>query len=1467
MDKVFKLNTYDAQGNVIPFPSKENQAVISDFKYDAGRMGGAPTLSFSVYDFTCLDNLWSYRVHAEFNGEKYFLHHIPSSSFSNADARYKHEVVLASERTKLDSVYFFDVVSDKEYAKPISNSSNVVFFGDVNEFAYRLNESLKYSGIDYTVIVDNDIISEEKQVSFSNMFITNVLQEIYKIYNIPYYFVGKEIHIGEASDVIPTVFEYGVKNQLISIQRNNNNTKIVNRCTGVGSSDNIPYYYPNQSPYGTVKVYLNGVETSGVSITDWQMFAKCGIDGELTYVVRDVFNDDIIIASDLRTFVQRDVVKMANIHAGAGAGFDLYACTFTYKHTARKYEERISATLSHKDTSLYNAIDLSIVDGYGNTVATFNPLTSKESAMITRGEYTFVVRVNVLSESSSNAWAKAINDASVQIKSNARTTILRQWELKDRGTWSLSSLGIKYALETEPINGDVITFKAMNDKIPFMPHLVPSVYRETLGVDRFFNAINDTYVNSDTGEYYEFPNEYVKGMPKEHIYEDDTIKPTIEGMLNADGEAINQFIDFAYDEDDNDEVGTDGNYLHPYFYGKLRKFNGVDGFNLFDHAIESGSMTINMTSGTCGGCAWVIGVSESQKNVVQIYTEDYTDDQGVLHKKGDLMRDIDGNVLRSIVIDEQNDTVNNEVWIALKKDISTFGTIMPSASRNYRPSAGDSFVITNIALPEAYIRAAEHKLDADVIKYMSQNNVEGFSFSIKFSRIYLEENPSVAALITENSRLKVKYNNIENTLYVTSFSCKCSNGDALPEITVELSDTLKVGSTNLQTAVTELKEEVTIISKNTDVAAVGEKHFVGKTSNEYVGGVKTFTNKMKCSDGVSSSNFIKGEISGTGWGIYEDLDGKTVVEVDKVVARRIINTNDTSSRQIDVQRGDRVLTAAACKITQVEEFSDYYRCSYNNEDGSNYSGFEANDLALCRVYNGSYEESKYYWRCVLAATETYVDLSKSDVDGDGVPEVGDEIVMLGNTENAARQSALIFSPLNGGSIRVLNGIDGFSLDGKDYVGFGFNPASMKAEMYCYGDSFIGDASGNGGYIRFTLNPEGVSNLEIKANVTLGATSDISQVEQFNSVKTSVDNLTNASVFTSADLPALENEHAKVVAEYGHIISQCENYGIDYQFEPNYRQPAEAYINDLKRAITAVKNNGSTPASSVNDSRVLYYEALELVQDAISEAIDANIHNAQVNARPDLDYLKRVFPNAILDVNGASLAQLLGVKNTASNVVAGLYGGADEELNSSGFIDSTKGILMFFAGAETLQDVAMAATRIYEDGTIVAGNGKIIFNADGSGHLANGRLSWDANGVMSSYYPTKEIWQDIRLTDDGYLDFQSGAYFYGLDGSGRTIRVANNDKIDKFCLKASIMTRSSTPTTYIFDNEVTCYVLSDDEGIYSKEISGNTVTFFPTSNPSGIANFTWDETGRFWVLETSTLSVGDGTAIKDINIFD
>ena len=806
MEKLLHLYKYVDGKNDTPFPSKEQQAILFEFKYDAKRMGNAPTITGTLMHPLCLDELWGDgMVYVTYNSERYFLKQTPTSSYSNEDTRYKHEVDFVSERIALSNVYFYDVVTgDTTNDKPVSNSSNVTFYGDIHEFAQRLNYSLQYAKLGYSVVVDSGIASETMLVTFQDQFIANVLQEVYNTYKIPYYFVGKVIHIGYTNSIIETPFKYGVNNALLSVSKDNVTQKIINRITGIGSSDNIPYYYPNLDPKGVSEVLLNSASSDKISISNTNRYKKVKLCDKFTYISKgdetlEYIDKSKYIVSDgpYQTSENYENVKTFELVLDFPFDVDIYRDTTIVLDYSK-------GNLSNFKARLYRNVEL---------WSTFSSFGSTPFYRLYEGSYNFSISL----EFTFNEWDEKqeitlddipnIVDA-LEVSIYANVEGENKWVLNDLNkSVELNDYGL--AFNGTPTNGDTISFKQISYITP-QPNLMPPIYRESMGNERFYNATNNTYIDPISDEYYTFDNPFVEGKRKEHKENFEDIKPSIKGVVNAAGLRIDMFSEFAYDANDNDEFDEEGNYIHPYFFAKLRKFDGNFGFNLFEHAIEEDEMVISMTSGSCGACNFIIGVdNETQKNIVQV------------DENGKLKRDADGNVMYGMPQDRQNDTSKYEVWIALKKDIETFGVVMPNASNNYKPSTSDTFVILHIDLPQAYVYAAENSLKEEIINFMANNNSEKFTFSINFSRIFFALNPTVFAQLNENSFIKVQYNNIVYSLFVSSYSYSINESNPLPEIRVDLAQGLDVKresiTKQLENAAKSLNSEVQKVSA--DIAA------------------------------------------------------------------------------------------------------------------------------------------------------------------------------------------------------------------------------------------------------------------------------------------------------------------------------------------------------------------------------------------------------------------------------------------------------------------------------------------------------------------------------------------------------------------------------------------------------------------------------------------------------------------------
>lgn len=902
------IYTLREDGTSVPFPPKDvtpalpydEQAVVGSYTFTAGRMGSVNIQSTLMYP-VCLDNYWTGLEYVEFRGEKYWIFTTPTSSKSNTDIRYKHELNFTSERIALDNTYFFDVVSPDatDVDQFVSNSTKFTFFGDIAEFVKRMNYSLQYSQLGYSVVIDEGVSSEAKLMSFEDKFFSDVLVEVFNVYDLPYYFVGKTIHVGFTSNAITHPFRYGHDKELLSISKTNANYRIVNRCTGTGSSENIPFYYPNDTQKGTVLAIAGetnkGVLQDNIVISDQYIFQdKVSINKLIEYKDTEKTIDPTVWMWKKKDIIGRPPPEVPHewfeyngaihyqenyldqtrtigsylyfIRTGVtSADKNLWNVNF-HLYLRLELEEATTVGLDNMGGDLHFEVNIGQENKFnynapmgwtawiykenefpnnGKEIAYWNYGSIEETKWFKSDAGKFVIQFNYNSgfflpkymfpESGDFGFRAKVNASFTKRLPPHIYLKYKTWFYEDRRI-NLSDIGITIN-NAIPQVGDYFTqqqeegsYYITSDK------LMPPIYRESGGKERFYPAKNDTYLSPETGEYYQFENEYTEGNPKEMIVSFDYIKPSIKNVKNAEGVPIGEILDVAFDDDDNDEFDEKKNkYEHEYFYIKLRRFDGDYGFNLFEQGIASGDMTISMTSGNCAACNFKIGVAEDEKVPNKFYNTVQVDESGDI-----VPGNYDQKVNNENIIPSQQNTMTNEVWIAVEKDTDTFGTIMPSNVRNYKPKEGDSFVLINIDLPKAYILAAENELKEAIIKYMAANNSEKFNFSINFKRIFFAEYPEILAQLDENARLLIEYDGKEYTLYVSNYTYKVSNDQILPEISVELSDTITVKKGTLQKSIDSVKADIMTSIGSIDFLKMGLKYFIRKDTDDSANGHITF---------------------------------------------------------------------------------------------------------------------------------------------------------------------------------------------------------------------------------------------------------------------------------------------------------------------------------------------------------------------------------------------------------------------------------------------------------------------------------------------------------------------------------------------------------------------------------------------------------------------------------------------------
>lgn len=220
---------------------------------------------------------------------------------------------------------------------------------------------------------------------------------------------------------------------------------------------------------------------------------------------------------------------------------------------------------------------------------------------------------------------------------------------------------------------------------------------------------------------------------------------------------------------------------------------------------------------------------------------------------------------------------------------------------------------------------------------------------------------------------------------------------------------------------------------------VGEKGHGISISD--AGVVTAILDELKNVFSLVSPDFVSGDL-GTGFILkYDKETGRSYFEVDEILVRKIAYFVELVIKQLTHVGGEIILTPAGMKCSKVEVLDDVYRCYFEQDNGTKsiVQEFKAGDQARAKTFNikegtSHNVSNKYYWRLVAAVGDNYIDLSKADCDtGSTVPEAGDDIVQLGNRDDATRQNAIILSTVgdDAPSIKQYKGIDSYSLAGKE----------------------------------------------------------------------------------------------------------------------------------------------------------------------------------------------------------------------------------------------------------------------------------------------------------------------------------------------------------------------------------------------------------------------------------------------------
>lgn len=225
------------------------------------------------------------------------------------------------------------------------------------------------------------------------------------------------------------------------------------------------------------------------------------------------------------------------------------------------------------------------------------------------------------------------------------------------------------------------------------------------------------------------------------------------------------------------------------------------GFDIYACASETGAMTLSVETGACMGCKFNLGVNWEYMNKNFWYVDEATG------------KKVFNPNLPTRDYNAFPNSTNQSIKITLFKDIETFGVTAVMPNEWQYPKSGDRFVLTEIALPQIYIDAAQNKLRTVALQFMRENNYNKFKYPLDVDSHFLAKNKAIEEQIWFN-RLFV-FERDGKTLKLPIQNITIQYGEALTKYQIEVTDDLVLSLNPIGQVSEGLRQTNTIIENNT----------------------------------------------------------------------------------------------------------------------------------------------------------------------------------------------------------------------------------------------------------------------------------------------------------------------------------------------------------------------------------------------------------------------------------------------------------------------------------------------------------------------------------------------------------------------------------------------------------------------------------------------------------------------------
>ena len=429
------------------------------------------------------------------------------------------------------------------------------------------------------------------------------------------------------------------------------------------------------------------------------------------------------------------------------------------------------------------------------------------------------------------------------------------------------------------------------------------------------------------------------------------------------------------------------------------------------------------------------------------------------------------------------------------------------------PNPGDTYIPWNFSMPQEYITEAEQAYKLAVDDFLNTYSFDPNKYTGTTDRNYIENNNTPLRIGWNVRLLSEQYFGSTGGYKDTRITKVQRKLNDLCQATITCSDEVGSGwKSSVDNSLNSLRYEVARQAEQyvyDVIRSFDEKTPSDKNIFSALKSLKTHLRKdapdrteflMKLLGGIispflTSPDFVTG-MMGAGMSFYSDENGDSVGWIDKLYVRKKAIFQLLSIMETELAGASFMFNASGARatITKVERidavpfyyadgsakyYSDgsrayvqpsahgaVYRCYFLANDGEKAieNRFRVGNLVRSQSFNiksGVYENvsNHYWWRLVTAVGDNWIEVSVNHCDeGSDIPKEGDVVVQLGDISDTDFQSAIVLSAYGDGapSLIFYQGINSYSLSGKDIVTIGYDRVKKEGYFNVYGRAYIGN---------------------------------------------------------------------------------------------------------------------------------------------------------------------------------------------------------------------------------------------------------------------------------------------------------------------------------------------------------------------------------------------------------------------------